>query len=231
MLKEKFNHTRVSVQVDTTEKDEGRAWFEMVGDGDEIIRRHLGKSWEESARWMFDYPNHVIKDGNYIIFREISDQNKEVIPLKKADLSSHYWNDWFTNAALAEPLAKNDDGLDPAALARDLTDEDPRVRRNARDALISLGPAAIQPMTEAWRKEPDNYKMRLGTVIVMNGMLRNNEHIASKISENLNDEDISLLVNTLSDTDKTIRLQATEFLYALKDTRTVQSSLYALRAG
>jgi HEAT repeat protein len=45
----------------------------------------------------------------------------------------------------------------------------------------------------------------------------------------LNDVDISLLVNALSDADKTIRLQATEFLYALKDKRTVQSSLYALR--
>jgi hypothetical protein len=50
----------------------------------------------------------------------------------------------------------------------------------------------------------------------MNGVLRIDVTIARKISEKLNADDIRLLVNAFSDPDKTMCLQTTEFLYALK---------------
>lgn len=84
MLKEKFNHPRIAVQVDTTDKD---IFFEMIGNGDEIAKKHIGKSWEDTAIWDFDYRKRIIRDGNDIIFKEISDQDEEIIPPKKASLS------------------------------------------------------------------------------------------------------------------------------------------------
>jgi hypothetical protein len=88
---------------------------------------------------------------------------------------------------------------------------------------------AVERMAQAWRNAPDDHKTKLGTIIVMNDMLRNNPNIARKISDRLNSDDIRPLVNALSDSDKTVRLQTTEFLYALKDNRVVDSSLDALR--
>jgi hypothetical protein len=50
MLKETFTNPRVYIQVDTTEKiDGGEPFIEMFGDGDEIVRKHMGQKWEESA--------------------------------------------------------------------------------------------------------------------------------------------------------------------------------------
>jgi hypothetical protein len=51
----------------------------------------------------------------------------------------------------------------------------------------------------------------------MNGVLRIDVTIARKISEKLNADDIRLLVNAFSDPDKTMCLETTESLYALKD--------------
>lgn len=62
----------------------------------------------------------------------------------------------------------------------------------------------------------------------MNGVLRIDVTIARKISEKLNADDIRLLVNAFSDPDKTMCLQTTEFLYALKDKRIVDDSLDAM---
>jgi hypothetical protein len=53
-------------------------------------------------------------------------------------------------------------------------------------------------MLQSWQKEPTDYKTKLGVVIVLNDMLRNNTNIARKVSDNLSDDDIRLLVNALS---------------------------------
>jgi HEAT repeat protein len=134
---------------------------------------------------------------------------------------------WLQTAGLV--LVRQNNILDLESSVGNLTDDDPRLRRNARDVLIALGPAAVVPMLEAWRKSPADYRTKLGAVVVMNNMLRNDGNIAGKISERLMGEDIRLLVNALSDTDKTVRLQTTELLYALKDKRVVDKSLDAVR--
>jgi HEAT repeat protein len=54
------------------------------------------------------------------------------------------------------------------------------------------------------------------------------QRLQARFQINLASDDIRLLVNALSDLDKTVRLQTTEFLYALKDRRVVDSSLDAL---
>jgi HEAT repeat protein len=84
-------------------------------------------------------------------------------------------------------------------------------------------------MLEAWHKDPDDYNIKLGVVWVINHILRNNAQIASKISEILTEDDIRWLVNALSDLDRTVRLQAAESLYYLKDKRIVYNSINAIR--
>jgi len=230
MLKEKFMNPRVYIQVDTTEKiDGGEQFIEMFGDGDEIVRRHMGDKWEESAQWDFDYPNRIVKDGDTVIFKRVRDQSNDIIPIKKAELSSYRWLGIFNVAADARPTENNDSGLDLAMSVHNLTDDDPRVRRNARDLLIELGPISVPAMLEAWQKDHTNYKTKLGVVIVLNDILRNNTNMARKMSDNLTNDDIKLLVYALSDTDKTVRAQATEFLYFLKDKRIIDGSLEAVR--
>jgi|ERR1019366_6998131 hypothetical protein len=59
-------------------------------------------------------------------------------------------------------------------------------------------------------------------------MLRDNPNIGGEISEKLNQSDISLLVNAASDSDMTVRMQATELLYVLRDKRVVSDSLNAV---
>jgi hypothetical protein len=91
MLKEKFSNPRVYVKVYTVEKGPGKS-FEMFGDGEEIIARHVGKNWGDSAQWILDYPKRIIKDGESIIFQEAKDKTEDVVPpkpLKKASLSSY----------------------------------------------------------------------------------------------------------------------------------------------
>jgi hypothetical protein len=105
------------------------------------------------------------------------------------------------------------------------------VRRNARDALIALGPITVAPMLEAWHQSPSDYKTKLGVVVVINDMLRNDDNSGGDISNKLNQSDIKLLVGAASDNDKTIRLQATELLYTLRDKRVVSDSLDVVRNG
>jgi hypothetical protein len=71
MLKDRFMHPRISVQVDTTEKKKENIFFEMIGDGDEIAKEHIGKNWENAARWDFDYGNRIVRDGNTVIFKTL----------------------------------------------------------------------------------------------------------------------------------------------------------------
>jgi hypothetical protein len=96
MLTDKFMNPRISVYVITNE----RKSIEMVGDGDEISRRHIGRNWESSFRWDFDYRNHCVKDGKTIIFKEIPDQSEEVIPPKRSGLSLDLMSNMFGYAAL-----------------------------------------------------------------------------------------------------------------------------------
>lgn len=229
MLKDKFAHPRISVQVDT--RDPNDILFEMVGDGDEIASKHIGKHWEDAARWEFDYGKRVVMDGNSVIFKELREQNEDIIPQKKirGELPSYLMPTTVFGSSSAFAQRAESGILDLESSVRDLTDDNPKVRRNARDELIASGPSAVAPMLKAWHENPANYRTRVGATVVLNDILRNDASSANKISKNLTNDDIRLLVSSLSDTNKTVRLQTTEFLYSLKDKRVVDNTLDAIR--
>ena len=94
--------------------------------------------------------------------------------------------------------------------------------------LIAIGSKAVAPMMAAWQRDAENYRFKLGIVIVLNQMLRNKPDMESEVSKKLNGDDIRLLVNAAIDLNKTTRDQAAEFLYALKDKRVVPAGISAL---
>jgi hypothetical protein len=67
-LRNKFANQRLTVQVDTTEKEEGKVYFEMVGDGIAIAQKYLSNNDDTVIKWVFDYNKRVIKANNNIIF-------------------------------------------------------------------------------------------------------------------------------------------------------------------
>jgi hypothetical protein len=84
-------------------------------------------------------------------------------------------------------------------------------------------------MMAAVRSGSSDYRVRLGVLYALSEMLRRNPEQRAAISAALNNDDFPFLVAAASDNDKTIRLQAADFLYLLQDSRAVPSSVEAAR--
>jgi HEAT repeat protein len=119
---------------------------------------------------------------------------------------------------------------DAEAAVKRLVSDDAATRRNARDALVALGPPAVAAMVQALRADPNDYRLRSGVVLSLAEMLRAHEDKRADIAAALTADDLAALVATAgSDKDPTLRLQATDFLYRLKDPRTVAPALDAAK--
>lgn len=81
-------------------------------------------------------------------------------------------------------------------------------------------------MMAALGESLDNYRLKSGVISAISDILRSNENSREKISAALSESDIALLSSSAaSDKDPTVRLQATDFLYRLKDPRSVDPTL------
>jgi hypothetical protein len=94
---------------------------------------------------------------------------------------------------------------------------------------VAIGPTAITTILNALHRTPEDYRLKLGTVVIINSMLRSNPDISSEISSKLNSDDIRFVVNATYDTDDSISDQATKLLYSLKDKRVVSASLSSVQ--
>jgi hypothetical protein len=131
--------------------------------------------------------------------------------------------------AFAQELGSDSQSAAVADLIAKLKSDDTSVRRSARDDLATRGPQEVGAMMSALRANSSNYRVRLGVIYGLSEMLRRNPEKKSAISSALKDDDFSLLVPAASDDDKTIRLQAAQFLYLLQDSRAVPASVEAAR--
>jgi hypothetical protein len=232
-MKDRFMNRCVRVEIYTYEKGEGREYFRLKGDGDAISEKYIRNDFESAILWDLDYPGHKIIDGKYgnVVFKIPDRQDEGTIiactRIVSSNISSSYH--LFEPSAFAQPIKSNDKVADTAMLIQNLTMDDPTLRRDARDALVAIGPTAITPMLNAWHRSPGDYRLKLGTVVVMNDILRNNPNMRIEISRKLNDDDIRLLVNTASDNDDTVSEETTELLYSLRDKRAVSASISAVR--
>jgi hypothetical protein len=221
ILDKQFRTNWIDVTIETTEKGPGKERFRMTSEAT-IIEQYL-RNPNTVIKWQFDYATRKIKDGNKILFEERDPSERQFGERPRPNASFlHLF------APIGAAYAAR---LDTRTLIEGLKSDEPSVRRNARDGLIALGPAAVTPMMSTLRRTPSEYRLRVGVIYCLAEMLRAKVDRTALIGV-LTDEDIRLLVNAASfDEDTTVRLEATEFLFYLKDPRAAQASLDAAKVG
>jgi hypothetical protein len=172
---------RLSVQIDTTEKGNGKEFFELIGSSKRISDLYLTDTGPHSnlIQWNFDYEHRTVKDGNVIIFAEADQLDENLLP-KQTHAFLKTWPSLIdtavaqSNASVppAQPSAGTPSELpsaagDPVAAESiryiaDLKSDDPTVRRNARDALVGLGTQAIPPLMKQLRTDTADYRVKGG---------------------------------------------------------------------
>lgn len=277
VIRDKFVHNCINIDVDTKEKGQGKEWFELSGNGEEIAKKYIRNDWsvaidwskyianhwnvsslwkdanilwdkyfgkdlDDSILWNLDYKNRVVIDGNsQIVFKKPNHQHEDdivsCIQTVNSNLSSSF-NFLLSTPAFAQTIHSIDKDEDNnqdvdvgnvGTLIQNLTMDDPTLRHDARDSLVAIGPTAITTILNALHRTPEDYRLKLGTVVIINSMLRSNPDISSEISSKLNSDDIRFLVNATYDTDDSISDQATKLLYSLKDKRVVSASLSSVQ--
>jgi hypothetical protein len=222
VLNKRFKTQIINIQVTTVESDQQKRWFEMIGDGNYIVTKYFDRNSDDTIKWYFDYEKKLVKDGNHVLFKEGDDFDEQAI--KHSYFEQHQDHFFLITKAFAAPLS-----ADLASSIAGLSSENPAIWRNSREALAAVGPGAVKPMMAVLLQSPNTYLIKLGVILALNDMLRTNPNQRSEISKALDDASIGFLVGLASDSDKTVRLQATEFLHDLKDIREVTSSLEAIQ--
>jgi hypothetical protein len=220
--KELLSH-RIRLQVDTVEREAGNDYFQLIGDARLIKKIRLKNAGH--ILWTFDYGNRRVMDGADVIFSERGTiLGPENAPSEQATRA------WWSLAAYAQEM--KDSLYDPAIIAKsigDLQSEDSAIRRIARETLAGAGPDAVAPLLQTWRQHPDDYFIKLGATYALTEMIQNKARSPGAISSQITAEDFPLLVGAASDSNKTIRYQAAEFLYLLGDPRAINLSLEATK--
>jgi hypothetical protein len=97
------------------------------------------------------------------------------------------------------------------------------VRRDARSSLAVQGTVAVEPLLSRLAEPTAGYQIRLGVVVALAEMMRENRSKRNEIAGKLTDADLVRLVDAAIDEDRTIRVYASEFLYNLGDPRILAS--------
>ncbi len=80
-------------------------------------------------------------------------------------------------------------------------------------------------MMDRLREQSNSYRIQLGVLVALTEMLRQNKGLAPEISEKISDEQLTWIVNTVDNRDRTLRVYAAEFLYDLGDPRSIDAAL------
>src|SRR5262249_22708126 len=204
ILDKQFQSKDLTIQVDTLEKGKGVEFFVMSAEAESISSQYLADTRIKLIQWTLDYENRVVKDGDKVIFK-VKDHFTETRPKSGPKQDASLRGLWFPiRSAFAQ-------SSEVPRLIMALRSDNPSVRRNARDALTRIGLEGVKPMMIAWRQASSDYRVTLGVVYALNSMLRDDTTQNRMVAKELTDDDIKLLVNVVSDEDKTTRLQATEF--------------------
>ncbi len=111
----------------------------------------------------------------------------------------------------------------------DLGSKDRHIRHNAVRKLVGIGPKAVEPLVNVWKKKSDNTRkiiteilgeiddLRAVKALISEGLRDKNENIRSKAIEVLRKTDKQqLLIDSLKDEDKYVRLAAEPLVNAWK---------------
>ncbi len=201
--------------------DQGRGEKEIPFEGinKAYIESYLGSG--KRLEWRFNREQEFLVEtvsGDTLaqLGLSLEDLQTRVTPetIKKSTGSS------FMNLALAQETPPE---LNKAM--SDLRSGSPDVRREAREELATVGPAAVSEMMKEWAAHPEAYRVKLGVLVSLTKILRGNKSLAPQVSDSLGAEDLRLILEALNDPDRTVRMYAGEFLYDLGDPRIVQPAL------
>ena len=177
---------------------------------------------QEVVSWDFDEGTMSILDP---ITRSPVAKASDRIQLTRGPAPSPAGGIRLVGAAFAQEARKATAPEALPGLLEALESDDATIRRGARSELAGLPVSAVPDLIRYLHDRFDSYRIKLGVVVGLTEMLRAEKTLAPRLSEALNDGDISLLVAAAGDPDRTVRIYATEFLYDLGDPRAVAPSL------
>ncbi|HKJ68359.1 MAG TPA: hypothetical protein VKA68_10425 [bacterium] len=200
---------------------EGRGEKEIPFEGinTKYIESYLGSG--RRMEWRYDQEQEVLVEtisGDTMARLGLSLENFQAeLPAKSTPWRT---GSFFLNQAFAQ-----DTPADVNKSMSDLRSGSHDIRRDAREKLAAAGPSAVTEMMTEWRASGDIYRVKLGVLVSLTKMLRGNKNLAPQVSDSLSADDLQLILETLNDPDRTIRVYAGEFLYDLGDPRIVQPAL------
>jgi len=119
---------------------------------------------------------------------------------------------WQIGTAFAQGAEQK---VDVNSMLGRLTSDDTAIRRTARDALSTAPIEEIPTIMKAFGEKYGDYRVRLGICVALTQMLRADKKRADAIFKQLKEPDIDRLLDAASDSDRTVRVYATEFLFDL----------------
>ncbi len=128
-----------------------------------------------------------------------------------------------SKAEATKPVAD----ADVVSLIEDLSSDVTDTRRGARTVLASKGLTLVRPAMIALSEDGISYRLRLGLIVALNEMMRENKGQRRLISELLQPDDLERLLVAATDPDRTIRIYAAGFLFDLGDPRSFDQALGA----
>jgi hypothetical protein len=149
-----------------------------------------------------------------------SEVTRGTLPITRAPIDAV-----FINAAFAQEGAP----IDVPLMLERLKAEDAPTRRSARTALSKAPIESIPVIMAKLHQEGSNYQVKLGICVALTEMLRADKNRRTKISSMLKEDDLNKLLDAAGDSDRTVRIYATEFLFDLGDKRATKLAI--LRAA
>ena len=110
---------------------------------------------------------------------------------------------------------------DTQALIEQLESSASYVRRDARSRLAKMGIPVVEPLLAKLSEESLTYRSRLGLIVALTEMVRENKPYREEIIKRLKVEDLMRLVDASADEDRTTRIYASESLYDIGDPRAI----------
>lgn len=173
----------------------------------------------QAIEWRFDQSRELLLDFDGTTIASVGPCQSE--DSGGPDQPSFSWiGDFLIGTAFAQ-------GLDAEALLLELESDSTAARRDARNALSEIGPEIIGNLGDGLLKPDISYRTRLGIIVAFTEMMREHKDRRVEIAADIDAALLSALVQASADSDRTIRIYASEFLYDLGDPRSVPLALAA----
>ena len=196
------------------------------------LRHHLATG--KTIEWSFQLPREesgkpTIRDSEgKVIAEDVGGCTLQANALPDSSQLDRGWRlgsmFGFFSTAFAQPV----DEVIGTALPQhvmDLESATSHVRRQARTDIAALGTSIVEPLLDQLSQDELSYRLRLGIIVSLTEMMRENKNRRKEIIDMIDVEDLERLVDAAADEDRTTRVYASEFLFDLGDPRAIPVAL------